>query len=131
MNELQLKGWRVCIIPGSGKTFSAFNRPTIIELITDKSKAHHVTIVKLQGDVATLSFSGQTFQFPTSKIGEYWLGAFLILWKPPALPIPILKQGITNDAVKWVRRNLNATQGVVEDEKKLSARYDNTLKQRT
>ncbi|MEZ5673636.1 MAG: hypothetical protein R3E08_15165 [Thiotrichaceae bacterium] len=57
MNELQLKGWRVCIIP-NWEDIRRFNRPTIIELITDKSKAHHVTIVKLQGDVATLSFSG-------------------------------------------------------------------------
>jgi general secretion pathway protein A len=115
---------------GSWEDIRRFNRPAIIELITDTSKAHHVTIVKLQNDMATLSFSGQTFQFPTSKISEYWLGAFLILWKPPALPIPVLKQGITNDAVKWIRRNLNLVQGVVEDDKKLSARYDNALKRR-
>jgi general secretion pathway protein A len=115
---------------GSWEDIRRFDRPAIIELITDKSKAHHVTIVKLQDDMATLSFSGQTFQFPTSKISEYWLGAFLILWKPPVLPIPVLKQGITNDAVKWIRRNLNLVQGVVEDDKKLSARYDNVLKRR-
>ena len=115
---------------GSWEDIRRFNRPTIIELITDKSKAHHVTVVKLKDNVATLNFGGQTYQFPTSKISEYWLGAFLILWKPPTMPIPILKQGITHDSVKWIRRNLNTLQNVVEDEKKLSARYDNALKRR-
>lgn len=115
---------------GSWDDIRRFNRPTIIELITDKSKAHHVTVLKLKENVATLSFGGQTYQFPTSKISEYWLGAFLILWKPPAMPIPVLKQGITNDSVKWIRRHLNVLQNTPEDEKMLSARFDNGLKRR-
>ncbi len=115
---------------GSWDDIRRFNRPTIIELITDKSKAHHVTVLKLKENVATLSFGGQTYQFPTSKISEYWLGAFLILWKPPTVPIPVLKQGVTNESVKWIRRQFNVLQNVVEDEKTLSARFDNGLKRK-
>lgn len=115
---------------GNWDDIRRFNRPTIIELITDKSKAHHVTVLKLKENVATLSFGGQTYQFPTSKISEYWLGAFLILWKPPATPIPVLKQGVKNESVKWIRRQLNALQNTVEDEKNLSASFDNALKRR-
>jgi general secretion pathway protein A len=115
---------------GSWDDIRRFNRPTIVELITDKSKAHHVTVVKLKDNIATLSFNGQTYQFPTNKISEYWLGAFLILWKPPLMPIPVLKQGISHDSVKWIRQNLNTVQHIVEDEKKLSPRFDNALKRR-
>lgn len=115
---------------GSWDDIRRFNRPTIIELITDKSKAHHVTVLKLKENIATLSFGGQVYQFPTSKISEYWLGAFLILWKPPATPIPVLKQGIRNESVKWIRRQINVLQNTVEDEKNLSALFDNALKRR-
>jgi general secretion pathway protein A len=118
---------------GTWKDIRYFNRPVVLELVTANGKQHHLVVRYLQDDVATLVISGQTYSFSTKKINDFWLGQFLLLWQPPILPVPLIKVGVTNDAVIWIRKHLNIIEGrsnALETFDILSPRFDYTLRQR-
>ncbi|NJO16019.1 MAG: AAA family ATPase [Thioploca sp.] len=115
---------------GTWEDIRYFNKPTVIELVTDNGTQHHVVVSHLQDKIATLDFSGQLFEFTLDQLNEYWLGQFLLLWKPPLLPIPVIKTGIVNEAVIWVRKRLDIIEGVRSEPKIPSPRFDQALKQR-
>lgn len=83
------------------------NRPAIIELVTSEGMQYHIVVKHLQDNIASLAVADRNFEIPINKINKLWLGQFLILWKPPMLPMPVLKVGITHKAVRWIRKQLN------------------------
>jgi general secretion pathway protein A len=119
---------------GTWKDIRYFNRPVVLELVTANGKQHHLIVRYLQDDVATLVISGQTYEFSTEKINDFWLGQFLLLWQPPMLPVPLIRVGVTNDAVLWIRKHLNIIEGrsnaLETFDTTLSPRFDVVLKQR-
>jgi len=104
------------------------NRPTVIELVTDKGTQHHAVLKNLQAEVATLDFGGQLFEVPLSHIKDYWLGQFLLLWQPPDLPVSIIRQGMSGKKVLWIRARLNEIKGRARTPENLSPRFDTGLK---
>ena len=124
------KGLACLLRTGTWEDIRYFNKPAVIELVTDNGTQHHVVVSHFQDNTVTLDFSGQLFEFTRDEINEYWLGQFLLLWKPPLLPIPIIKVGIVNEAVVWVRKRLDIVEGVHSEPKIPSPRFDQALKQR-
>jgi general secretion pathway protein A len=124
------KGLACLLRTGTWEDIRYFNKPAVIELVTDNGTQHHVVVSHLQDKTVTLDFSGQLFEFTRDEINEYWLGQFLLLWKPPLLPIPVIKVGIVNEAVIWVRKRLDIIEGVHSEPKIPSPRFDQALKQR-
>jgi len=115
---------------GTWEDIRHFNRPAVLELVTENGRQHHLVVKQLQNDVAILDISGQTFEFSINKINEFWLGQFLLLWQPPILPVPVMKVGITNNSVVWIRKHLNTIEGRSTDLNSLSPRFDYALRRR-
>ncbi|RKZ39532.1 MAG: hypothetical protein DRQ41_10490 [Gammaproteobacteria bacterium] len=115
---------------GTWEDIRHFNRPAVLELVTENGRQHHLVVKQLQDDVAILDISGQTFEFSINEINEFWLGQFLLLWQPPILPVPVLKVGLTNDSVVWIRKHLNTIEGRSTDLNSLSPRFDYALRRR-
>ncbi len=118
-----------CIIrPGTWDKLRRFNRPAVIELVTDKGKQYHVVVTHLEDETATLAISGKRFKFSLSEINKYWLGQFLLLWQPPMLPVRPLKLGDNNKYVIWIRKQLeNIESG---KSKEFSTHFNYMLKER-
>ncbi|HIE01543.1 MAG TPA: AAA family ATPase [Thiotrichaceae bacterium] len=115
---------------GNWKDMRRFNRPAVIELVTEEAKQYLVVVTRLQNNVATLALSGQTFEFPVETINEYWLGQFLVLWQPPTLPVPVLQVGISNESVIWIRKLLDEIEGLRGEPHTLSPLFDYALRRR-
>jgi general secretion pathway protein A len=118
---------------GTWEDISRYNRPAIIELETDNGNqphVHHVVVNRLQAEQVTLDFSGKKFDFSRQEINKYWLGQFLLLWKPPTMSSPVVKVGMTHDAVIWVRKHLDLIEGLRSEPHTLSPRFDYALKRR-
>ncbi|EDN69079.1 Peptidoglycan-binding domain 1 [Beggiatoa sp. PS] len=98
--------------------------------MTEEGKQYHLVVKNLQDETAILAMDGKTYQFPKSDINEYWLGQFLVLWKPPVLPPPVIKVGMTNDTVLWIRKHLDTIEGIRSELLTLSPRFDYPLKRR-
>ncbi len=114
---------------GTWKDIRYYNRPTVIELVTDRGEPLLATVTRLRDQVATISFLGQTFELPLKEIQEYWLGQFLLLWHPPSLPPPTLRRGKSDKAVVWLRKSLNTLAGKSSN-RRLSSRFDNKLRKK-
>ncbi|HDN25885.1 MAG TPA: AAA family ATPase [Thioploca sp.] len=124
------RGLACLLRTGTWEDIYNFNRPAVIELImTNEPKQYHLVVTHLQGDIVTVEILGETYEFSTREINEYWLGQFLLLWQPPMLPVPMLKVGITNKAVVWLRKHLDIIEGRLPSER-LSPYFDSALKQR-
>ena len=104
-----------------------FNRPAVIELVTDKG-VRYVVVTHLQNEIATLAISGKLFKFPVSEINKYWQGQFLLLWQPPMLPVHALKLGTSNKSVIWVRKHLDFIEG--NNSENFSKDFNYMLKER-
>jgi len=106
------------------------NRPAVIELVTNEGKQYHLVVARLQGDTASLAIGGERFEFSSSEINRYWLGQFLLLWQPPMLPVPVMRAGISNEAVIWIRKHLDIIEGLRSEPHLLSPRFDRVLRRR-
>jgi len=101
-----------CLIrTGTWDKLRRFNRPAVIELVTDKGARYHVVVTHLQDEIATLAIEGKSFELPLNEINQYWLGQFLLLWQPPMLPIGTLNVGASNKSVIWIRKHLDIIEG--------------------
>jgi general secretion pathway protein A len=124
------RGLACLLKTGSWEEFSRYNRPGILELVNEEGKQYHLVVKNLQDETAILAMDEKTYEFPKSDINEYWLGQFLVLWQPPVLPPPVIKVGMTNDTVLWVRKHLDTIEGIRSELLTLSPRFDYPLKRR-
>ncbi len=124
-----LRGLACLYKTGTWEELRTLNRPAVLELITDNGKPHYIVLTQLQHDQATLIFGNQRVNLALTDITPYWLGQFLLLWQPPKLPVPILKAGITNEAVVWVKKHLALAEGS-NTPATVSATFDNALRKR-
>lgn len=113
---------------GDWEDIRRYNRPVVIELISNAGTQHLVAITRLRDSTATLNFSGETYEFSIDQLANHWLGQFLLLWHPPILPPPVLKQGMSSEAVIWLRKQLAIVAGKNVATEDLSARFDAKLK---
>ncbi|MFK5968737.1 MAG: AAA family ATPase [Candidatus Marithrix sp.] len=113
---------------GNWQELREVNRPAVIELVTNDGNQHHLVVTKLKGNIATIAIAGETYEFSITEINKYWLGQFLLLWQPPLLPVPVLKIGLSNNAVIWIRKNLDIIEGMSSES--YSPRFDYALRTR-
>ena len=112
---------------GTWEDVRYYNRPAVIELVTDRGEPLLATITRLREQIATINFLGQTLEIPLKDVQEYWLGQFLLLWRPPNVPPPILRRGKSDKTVVWLRKSLNTLSGESTNQR-LSSYFDNTLR---
>jgi len=115
---------------GTWEDIRRLNHPVILEVSLDKLKQSHIVVTQLQEQRASLEIAGKTQELSTSEISEYWQGQFLILWKPPELPVKTLKVGMTGAPILWLRQQLDAIEGKKYNPATAAPRFDNALKNR-
>jgi general secretion pathway protein A len=112
---------------GTWNNLREYNRPVVIELVDTGGSKHHVLVSLLKGDTASLVLGGQAYDFPTSALGRYWFGKYLLLWKPQMVEQGDLRLGSRGESVVWLRDVLARYRGEA-----LSAHpkdlFDETLK---
>ncbi|EIJ43064.1 type II secretory pathway, component ExeA (predicted ATPase) [Beggiatoa alba B18LD] len=123
------QGWACFYKAGTWDDIRRLNSPTVIELNTEDGKQYHVVVTRLDQTTATLNFGGQSLTYMTKTIDRFWAGQLLTLWKPPRLPVTVLKRGMSGDDVLWLRERLNRIQNLPA-EPNPSATFDSTLKQK-
>ncbi len=125
------RGLTCLLRTGTWNDIRSLNRPAILELVMGNGAQHHLVITGFSGDdKVSISILEKSYQFSIQELNQLWLGQFLLLWQPPAMPIPVMKRGLVNDAVIWIRKHLNHHEGRYSELSNLSARFDYTLKNR-
>ncbi|GGY82510.1 ExeA family protein [Marinobacter zhanjiangensis] len=68
---------------GSRRSMEDINRPAVLTLKGPQGERAHVTLSRLEGDVATLRTAEGTLEVSFSDLEDYWYGDFSVLWQVP------------------------------------------------
>ena len=98
---------------GSFGQLRLYNHPVILLLNDNTGASHQVVLTALDDEQARLDLGGPR----TVRIGElsrYWLGDFVMLWRPVSSPVKPLSQGMRSAQVRWLRQSLQRLHGVAD-----------------
>jgi len=91
---------------GSWGQLRILNRPAILALIDDNGATHQAVLVGLTDVSAQLALAGVVKEVSLSSLSRYWLGDYLVLWRPQTTGQRSLAVGMRGNEVLWLRRSL-------------------------
>ncbi len=100
---------------GSWAQVRALNRPAILVLTDEHGLKHRVVLSGLDDRFATLDVGEHTALVALDELSRDWFGDFIVVWKPKTSRARPLSVGMHGDAVRWLRRSLDALHGESSD----------------
>jgi general secretion pathway protein A len=95
---------------GSLEQLARFDRPLIVPI--EHNGARGYALLQGVGDNhVTLALAGDTLQLPRKRIGEFWNGDFIALWRLPDQVPATLRSGDAGTGVAWVKAQLSRMDG--------------------
>jgi len=104
-----------CVIErGSFGQLRLYNRPAILMLSDGAGTSHEVVLTALDDEQARIELGG-TRSVGLGELSHFWLGDFVMLWRPASSPVKALSAGMRGAEVRWLRRSLQRLHGVADD----------------
>ena len=95
---------------GSFGQLRLYNHPAILMLNTGDGASHQVVLSALADEQARLELGGMQ-SVGIGELSRYWLGDFVMLWRPANSPVMALSAGMRGAQVRWLRQSLERLQG--------------------
>ena len=99
---------------GSFGQLRLYNHPAILLLHDATGATHQVVLTALDDEQARLDLGG-TQAVSLGELSRYWLGDFVMLWRPASSPVKALSSGMRGAQVRWLRESLQRLHGVQGD----------------
>jgi general secretion pathway protein A len=96
---------------GSLGQLRLYNRPAILILTDASGGSHEVVLTALDGERASIDFGKTTHQVGDGELSSYWMGDYVMLWRPAAGPVETLSPGMSGTGVLWLRNSLEKLRG--------------------
>jgi general secretion pathway protein A len=97
---------------GSLGQLRLYNRPAILMLTDPSGGSHEVVLTRLDGEHANIDLGNSTRAVGDGELSNYWMGDYVMLWRPGAAPVQTLSAGMSGARVLWLRRSLEKLAGV-------------------
>jgi len=97
---------------GSLGQLRLYNRPAILILTDAGGGSHEVVLTGLDGEHASIDLGKSTHQVGAGELSTYWMGDYVMLWRPEAAPVHTLSPGMSGNGVLRLRRSLEKLAGV-------------------
>jgi general secretion pathway protein A len=99
---------------GSFGQLRLYNHPAILLLNDGTGASHQVVLTRLDGEQARLELGGSQ-SVSLGELSHYWLGDFVMLWRPASSPVKPLSAGMRGEPVRWLRQSLQRLHGTPVD----------------
>jgi general secretion pathway protein A len=100
---------------GSFGQLRLYNHPAILLLNDGAGTSYQVVLTRLDDEQARLELGGPQ-SVSLGELSRYWLGDFVMLWRPPArAPVKPLTLGMRGAEVRWLRQSLQRLHGAAAD----------------
>ncbi len=96
---------------GSLGQLRLYNRPAILMLTDATGGSHEVVLTHLDGEHASIELGKSAHQIGDGELSDYWMGDYVMLWRPEAAPGSTLSAGMHGAGVLWLRRSLEKLAG--------------------
>ncbi|HET7755862.1 MAG TPA: AAA family ATPase, partial [Steroidobacteraceae bacterium] len=90
---------------GSFGQLRLYNHPAILMLSDAAGTNHQVVLTGLDDEHARLELGG-SHAVSIGELSHYWLGDFVMLWRPVNSPVKTLSPGMRGAQVRWLRQSL-------------------------
>jgi general secretion pathway protein A len=90
---------------GSFGQLRLYNHPAILMLSDSAGSSHQVVLTGLDDEHARLDLGGQ-HAVGLGELSHFWLGDFVMLWRPASSPVKALSPGMRGADVRWLRQSL-------------------------
>ncbi|MBV8909166.1 MAG: AAA family ATPase [Gammaproteobacteria bacterium] len=95
---------------GSFGQLRLYNRPAILLLNDGSGASHQVVLTALDDAQARVELGGDR-TVGLGELSHYWLGDFVMLWRPASSPVKSLSAGMRGEQVRWLRQSLERLHG--------------------
>src|SRR6185312_5879161 len=75
---------------GSLGQLRLYNRPAILMLTDAAGRSHEVVLTRLDGEHASIDLGNSTHEVGDGELSSYWMGDYVMLWRPEAAPVQTL-----------------------------------------
>jgi general secretion pathway protein A len=99
---------------GSFGQLRLYNHPAILLLNDGSGSSHQVVLTRLSDEQAHLELGGGQ-AVGLGELSHYWLGDFVMLWRPANSPVKPLSTGMRGQEVRWLRESLGRLRGAKTD----------------
>jgi general secretion pathway protein A len=99
---------------GSLGQLRLYNRPAILILTDATGGSHEVVLTRLDGEQASIDLGTAMHQVGDGELSSYWMGDYVMLWRPEAAPVQTLSVGMRGAGVRWLRSSLQKLSGVAD-----------------
>lgn len=96
---------------GSLGQLRLYNRPAILMLTDATGGSHEVVLTHLDGERASIDLGDAAQEVGDGELSSYWMGDYVMLWRPQAAPVQTLSVGMSGAGVRWLRRSLEKLAG--------------------
>ncbi len=100
---------------GSFGQLRLYNHPAILLLTDSAGGTHQVVLTALDDEHARLELGGLAQEVPIGELSRYWMGDFVMLWRPASSPVKPLSAGMRGADVRWLRQSLQQLHGLHSD----------------
>ncbi|HVH84588.1 MAG TPA: AAA family ATPase [Steroidobacteraceae bacterium] len=90
---------------GSFGQLRLYNHPAILMLSDSGGSSHQVVLTGLDDQHARLDLGGAQ-AVGLGELSHFWLGDFVMLWRPASSPVKALSAGMRGAEVRWLRQSL-------------------------
>jgi general secretion pathway protein A len=90
---------------GSFGQLRLYNHPAILMLSDAAGSSHQVVLTALDDEHARLDLAG-AHSVGLGELSHFWLGDFVMLWRPASSPVKALSAGMRGADVRWLRQSL-------------------------
>jgi general secretion pathway protein A len=90
---------------GSYGQLRLFNHPAILMLSDGAGGSPQVVLTGLDDEHARLDLGGAQ-AIGLGELSHFWLGDFVMLWRPASSPVKALSAGMRGAEVRWLRQSL-------------------------
>lgn len=97
-----------CEFDGGGwSRMRFFDRPAVIELVTEDLAERYLAIGALDAEAAILDLDEGRRWVSLTALDAAWDGDYLLLWQPPPVGGAIIGPGSRGESVRWLRKLLS------------------------
>jgi len=91
---------------GNLRSLIIMNHPAILRLISKQGQEFYATLTDIQQDNATVMNGSSPIKVSLKDLESYWLGDYILIWRPPEQYQGEIKPGMQDVLVPWLYKQL-------------------------
>jgi general secretion pathway protein A len=106
--QAEAKGLSCYFSRGSWGGIRQLDRPVMLTLTDSRGDTHQPVLVSLTETAGELAIADTRVRYSLDDISEMWFGQYLLVWRPPNGRNDVMRPGMRDENVRWLRQSLAA-----------------------